>query len=65
MYYVTIPVQLANNNLIHLFILFNLLIPKLGISTVGDVNPSWKCSYAHSNYSIWQFIWSTCECVFV
>ncbi len=52
MYYVTIPVQLANNNLIHLFISFNLLIPKLGISSVGDVNPCWKFSYAHSNYSI-------------
>lgn len=38
MYQVTIPVQLPNNNFIHLFILFNLLIPNLGISTVGDVN---------------------------
>ncbi len=65
MYYVSIPVQLTNNNLIHLFILFNLLIPKIGISSVGDVNPCWKFSYAHSNYSIWQFFWSTCDCVFV
>ncbi len=29
--------KLANNNFINLLILFNLLIPKIGISTSGDV----------------------------
>ncbi len=60
MYYVTIPVQLANNNCINLLILFNLLIPKLGISTLGDVY-----SITLIVITLWPFFWSTCECVFV